>query len=221
MASGHCSSNLDTAIQRLTLDRPDQSRGAVQLTSVYHNQLRRWARRLSAARNLRRARKSARVRHHTRNGIETATESGKSLEPRVRTPDAARLASARRHARRRHPSSTLDHWRSPVRADLGTAAGMAALALAGAARCERDRLALQRHRATVACLTLGFWVSSVVLMSSALDRARHPSLRQFLEREFGGFEISTLGPEAVHDPILARAVLIEDASPARAMSRFT
>src|SRR6185503_18787529 len=68
-------------------------------------------------------------------------------------------------------------------------------------------------RATVACLTLGFWASSVVLMSSALDRARHPSLRQFLEREFGGFEISTLGPEAVHDPILARAVLIEDASP--------
>jgi competence protein ComEC len=68
-------------------------------------------------------------------------------------------------------------------------------------------------RATVACLALGFWVSSVVLTSSALDRARHPSLRQFLEREFGGFEISTLGPEAVHDPILARAVLIEDASP--------
>ena len=68
-------------------------------------------------------------------------------------------------------------------------------------------------RATVACLTLGFWVSSVILMSSALDRARHPSLRQFLEGEFGGFEISTLGPEAVHDPILARAVLIEDASP--------
>ena len=68
-------------------------------------------------------------------------------------------------------------------------------------------------RATVACLTLGFWVSSVVLTSSALDRARHPALRQFLEREFGGFEISTLGPEAVHDPILARAVLIEDASP--------
>jgi len=68
-------------------------------------------------------------------------------------------------------------------------------------------------RVTVACLTLGFWVSSVVLTSSALDRARHPSLRQFLEREFGGFDISTLGPEAVHDPILARAVLIEDASP--------
>ena len=68
-------------------------------------------------------------------------------------------------------------------------------------------------RATVASLTLGFWVSSVVLTSSALDRARHPELRQFLEREFGGFEISTMGPEAVHDPILARAVLIEDASP--------
>ena len=68
-------------------------------------------------------------------------------------------------------------------------------------------------RATVACITLGFWVSSVVLTSSAVDRARHPSLRQFLDREVGGFDISTLGPEADHDPILARAVLIEDASP--------
>jgi predicted membrane metal-binding protein len=69
------------------------------------------------------------------------------------------------------------------------------------------------RRATVACVTLGFWVSSVILTSSALDHARHPSLRQFLERAVGGFEISSLGPEGDHDPILARAVLIEDASP--------
>jgi len=68
-------------------------------------------------------------------------------------------------------------------------------------------------RVTIACLTLGFWVSSVILTSSALDRTRHPSLRQFLDREVGGFEISSLGPEGDHDPILARAVLIEDASP--------
>src|SRR5688572_6521613 len=68
-------------------------------------------------------------------------------------------------------------------------------------------------RATVACVTFGFWVSSVVLTSIALDRAGHPSLRQVLDREVGGFEISTLGPEGGHDPILARAVLIEDASP--------
>ena len=69
------------------------------------------------------------------------------------------------------------------------------------------------RRATVACVTFGFWVSSVILTSSALDHARHPSLRQFLERAVGGFEISSLGPEGDHNPILARAVLIEDASP--------
>jgi PKHD-type hydroxylase len=34
--------DLDTAIQRLTLDLPDHP-AAVQLTSVYHNLLRRWA----------------------------------------------------------------------------------------------------------------------------------------------------------------------------------
>jgi PKHD-type hydroxylase len=34
--------DLDTAIQRLTLDMPDHP-SAVQLTSVYHNLLRRWA----------------------------------------------------------------------------------------------------------------------------------------------------------------------------------
>jgi competence protein ComEC len=68
-------------------------------------------------------------------------------------------------------------------------------------------------RATLACITLGFWVSSVVLTSNALERALHPSLRQLLEREIGGFEISTLGPERDHEPILVRAVLIEDASP--------
>ena len=34
--------DLDTAIQRLTLDLPDHP-AAVQLTAVYHNLLRRWA----------------------------------------------------------------------------------------------------------------------------------------------------------------------------------
>jgi len=67
--------------------------------------------------------------------------------------------------------------------------------------------------ATIACVTLGFWVSSIVLTSSALDRALHPSLRQLLDREIGGFEISTLGPEHDHEPVLVRAVLSEDASP--------
>jgi PKHD-type hydroxylase len=34
--------DLDTAIQRLTADAPEHP-SAVQLTSVYHNLLRRWA----------------------------------------------------------------------------------------------------------------------------------------------------------------------------------
>ena len=68
-------------------------------------------------------------------------------------------------------------------------------------------------RATIACVTLGFCVSSIVLTSSALDRARHPSLRQILDREIGGFEISTVGPDRDHEPVLVRAVLVEDASP--------
>jgi PKHD-type hydroxylase len=34
--------DLDTAIQRLTVDMPDHP-AAVQLTAVYHNLLRRWA----------------------------------------------------------------------------------------------------------------------------------------------------------------------------------
>ena len=68
-------------------------------------------------------------------------------------------------------------------------------------------------RVTLACITLGFWVSSVVLTSTAIDRAMHPSLRQLLDRAIGGFDIATLGPERDHEPILVRAVLVEDASP--------
>jgi competence protein ComEC len=68
-------------------------------------------------------------------------------------------------------------------------------------------------RVTVVCVALGFWASSVVLTSAATDRALHPSLRQVLDRELGGFDISTLGPERDHDPMLIEATLIEDASP--------
>lgn len=67
--------------------------------------------------------------------------------------------------------------------------------------------------ATVASVVLGFWVSGAALTSNALEHALQPSLRQVLDREAGGYDISTLGPEGDHDPILARARLIEDASP--------
>jgi competence protein ComEC len=68
-------------------------------------------------------------------------------------------------------------------------------------------------RATVACIMLGLWACGVVLTAKAVDRALHPSLRVVLDRAIGGFDISTLGPEGDHDPILTRATLAEDASP--------
>jgi hypothetical protein len=68
-------------------------------------------------------------------------------------------------------------------------------------------------RATVAGVILGFWACSVVLTATAADRALHPSLRRVLDQQVGGFDISTLGPEGDHDPILTRATLTEDASP--------
>ena len=68
-------------------------------------------------------------------------------------------------------------------------------------------------RVTAAALVLGFWACSVVLAARAAEQALHPSLRVLLDREVGGFDIAELGPERDHDPILARAILAEDASP--------
>lgn len=68
-------------------------------------------------------------------------------------------------------------------------------------------------RITIACLVAGFWACAVVSGLHAADRARHPLLRAVLDREVGGFDISTIGPGRDHEPILTRAELIEDASP--------
>ena len=68
-------------------------------------------------------------------------------------------------------------------------------------------------RLTAASLVLGFWACSMVLADRAAEQALHPSLRELLDREVGGFDIVGLGPERDHDPILARALLTEDASP--------
>jgi competence protein ComEC len=67
-------------------------------------------------------------------------------------------------------------------------------------------------RAAAICLVLGFWTCSVVLTAAVADRARNPSLRLVLDREIGGFDISTLGPAGDHDPLPTRATLTEDAS---------
>ena len=75
--------------------------------------------------------------------------------------------------------------------------------------------AWRRHASalTSAALALAFWTCGAILAADAREPALHPSLRTALDREFGGFAIDGLGPEGDHDPILARAVLIEDASP--------
>lgn len=71
-----------------------------------------------------------------------------------------------------------------------------------------------RHltRVTVVLVTLGFWGCGVVLTWSATEQALRPPLRQVLDTEIGGFDISTIGPEGRHDPILTRGILTEDAS---------
>jgi competence protein ComEC len=68
-------------------------------------------------------------------------------------------------------------------------------------------------RAACAALVLGFVLSGLLLGVSARSLALAPSLRLVLDREVGGFLLDDLGPERDHDPVLTRAVLVEDASP--------
>lgn len=70
----------------------------------------------------------------------------------------------------------------------------------------------ERHRLTVALLTVSFVGSGAALAIDARDRALDTPLRALLEREFGGFAIDTLGPGVRHDPLPIRARLTEDAS---------
>ena len=76
-------------------------------------------------------------------------------------------------------------------------------------------MAWRRHAVmlTSAALALSFWACGAILAADAARQALHSSLRTTLDRELGGFAIDELGPEGDHDPILARAVLREDASP--------
>ena len=62
----------------------------------------------------------------------------------------------------------------------------------------------------IAC---GFLIGGEALTVDASDRALHPSIRQVLNQEFGGFLIESLGPAGRHDPVPTRAALVEDASP--------
>ena len=70
----------------------------------------------------------------------------------------------------------------------------------------------ERHRLTVALLTMSFVGAGAALAIDARERALDTPLRALLEREFGGFAIDTLGPGVRHDPLPTRARLTEDAS---------
>ncbi|HVQ16222.1 MAG TPA: DNA internalization-related competence protein ComEC/Rec2, partial [Vicinamibacterales bacterium] len=77
-------------------------------------------------------------------------------------------------------------------------------------------LVLWRRRAAVAAsavIAFGFLLGGAALTVNDSEHALHPSLRQVLDKEFGGFLIESLGPAGRHDPLLTRVVLLEDASP--------
>jgi competence protein ComEC len=61
-------------------------------------------------------------------------------------------------------------------------------------------------------LVLGFMTAGAALAADARQRALHTSVRELLNHEFGNFLIDSLGPAGRHDPVLTRAVLVEDGS---------
>lgn len=67
---------------------------------------------------------------------------------------------------------------------------------------------------TVAILLAAFFYAGAVLAADARARALHTPLRDALDREIGGFALTTPGPPARHDPVAIRALLVEDAAAA-------
>ena len=70
---------------------------------------------------------------------------------------------------------------------------------------------LLRRRA----IAFGFLMGGAALTVDARERALHSSIRQLLNEQFGGFLIDSIGPAGRHDPLLSRAVLVEDAASSR------
>jgi competence protein ComEC len=68
-------------------------------------------------------------------------------------------------------------------------------------------------RVTLVAVVAGFLAGGAALSVNARERALHSSIRHILDREFGGFEIETIGPAGRHDPLPSRIVLVDDASP--------
>ena len=66
--------------------------------------------------------------------------------------------------------------------------------------------------ASSSAIAFGFLASGAALAVDARERALHSSIRQLLNQQFGGFLIDSIGPACRHDPLLSRALLVEDAS---------
>jgi len=66
--------------------------------------------------------------------------------------------------------------------------------------------------AAVLLLGLGFVSAGAALAAEARERAIRASVRDLLDREFGGFAIESAGPAARHAPVLSRVRLREDAA---------
>src|SRR5262245_33370032 len=60
---------------------------------------------------------------------------------------------------------------------------------------------------------LGFCATGALLAADARERSLHTTLRALLDTRFGGFLVTSPGPEGGHPPIPVRAVLLEDATP--------
>ncbi len=68
-------------------------------------------------------------------------------------------------------------------------------------------------RTTLVAAVAGFLLGGAALSVNAREGALHSSIREVLDREFGDFEIESIGPAGRHDPLPSRIVLVEDASP--------
>src|SRR5262245_33695712 len=63
-------------------------------------------------------------------------------------------------------------------------------------------------RSALVMVLAGFLAGGAALAAEARVRALHSSLRQTLDREFGGFLIDSIGPASRHDPTPSRAFLV-------------
>jgi competence protein ComEC len=78
----------------------------------------------------------------------------------------------------------------------------------------------KRSVATLVCTTFGFLVGGVALGTSTAAAALSPAIRTLLDREIGGFALTSVGPPGPHEPFTIQARLEEDALPgARAFAQ--